>query len=291
MGLLDQLFTALLTAGFYGLISVGLNLQFGVARILNLAYGELMMFAAFGTFWAFTLLDMSPFVSLVLGAPIAFACNYLLFQAVFRPLVRRSPNTGALEVNAILSTFGLLFLLQGIALALFGGTDRAYSFMAEPVAILGATIAQNRLVAFIAAVAIALSTYAFLRLTRLGKGLRAIASNAAAAPLVGIDVERMSAYAFAVGGVLAGAAGLLISSFVSINPAVGAEFTMKALIVITMGGIGNVLGGLIAALILGIVETLGAVYVDTELVTAIAFALFVAVLLIRPQGLMGRPLR
>ena len=291
MGTVDLILAALLTGGFYALISVGLNLQFGVARILNLAYGELMMFAAFGTFLAFSLLDLSPFVSLLLGAPLAFAFNFLLFQYVFRPLVRRSPNIGVLEVNAILSTFGLLFLLQGIALVVFGGTDRAYSFLAEPVDVLGATIAQNRLAALVTAILIALAAYGYLRFARLGKALRAIASNAAAAPLVGIDVERLSAYAFAVGGILAGVAGVLISSFITINPTIGTEYTMKALIVVTMGGIGNVLGGLIAGLFLGLVETFGGHLVDPSLVTAFAFALFIVVLLVRPQGLLGRASR
>jgi branched-chain amino acid transport system permease protein len=291
MAFVDILMTALVSGGFYALISVGLNLQFGIARILNLAYGELMMFAAFGTFWAFTLLGVSPYVSLIAGLPLAFAANYLLFKAVFRPLIRRAPNVGALEVNAILSTFGLLFLFQGIALVAFGGTDRAYSFMAEPVVVFGATLAQNRLVASLAALAVALGAYAFLKLSRFGKALRAIASNASAAPLVGVDVERLSAHAFAVGGVLAGVAGLLISSFISINPTIGAEYTMKALIVITMGGIGNVLGGLLAGLFLGLVETFGAHYIDPGLVTAISFALFIVVLLVRPRGLLGRAAR
>jgi branched-chain amino acid transport system permease protein len=291
MGALDLLFTALLSGGFYALVSVGLNLQFGVARILNLAYGEFMMLAAFGTFWAFTILDLSPFVSLLLGAPLAFAGNFLLFQFVFRPLIRRAPNTGALEVNAILSTFGLLFLLQGIALVVFGGTDRAYSFLAAPITILDVTLAQNRLAALLVAVAVALAAYAFLRLTRLGKALRAIASNADAAPLVGVDVEKLSAYAFAVGGVLACAAGVLISSFININPTIGAEYTMKALIVITMGGIGHVLGGLVAGMLLGLVETFGGHLIDPGLVTAIAFSVFILVLIVRPQGLFGRMTR
>ncbi len=287
----DLIFTALTLGGFYALISIGLNLQYGVARILNLAYGELMMLAAFGTFWVFTLLEMSPFWSLILGAPVAFAFNLALFRFVFRPLIRRAPNQGALEVNAILSTFGLLFVLQGIALAFWGGSDHAYSFLAEPVEIMGAVVGQNRLVGLLAAVAIAAVTFGFLEYTRIGRALRAISSNASAAPLAGIDVERFSAYAFAVGGVLAGAAGVLISSFISINPTVGAEYTMKALIVITMGGIGHVFGGLVAGLALGLAETLCAQFISPSLVTAVNFTLFIAVLILRPQGLFGRESR
>ncbi len=291
MGFLDLLFTALLTGGFYALVSVGLNLQYGVARILNLAYGEFMMLAAFATFWAFTLVDLSPLLTVIVAAPVAFAFNLALFRLVFRPLLRRSPDVGALEVNAILSTFGLLFLLQGIALVAWGGSDRAYSFLAQPMELAGVTLAQNRVVALLAAVAVALAAYVFLRRARFGKAMRAVASNADAAPLVGIDVQRFSAYAFAIGGVLAGVAGALISSFIAINPTIGGEYTMKALIVITMGGIGNVMGGLLAGLFLGLVETFGAAYVDPGLVTAFAFALFIAVLIVRPQGLLGRARR
>jgi len=291
MNTIDLALTALTLGGFYALISIGLNLQYGVARILNLAYGELMMLAAFGTFWGFALLDFSPFVTLAVGAPIAFGFNYLLFRYLFRPLVRRAPNQGALEINAILSTFGLLFVLQGIALVLWGGSDRAYSYLAEPVEILGGVIGQNRLVALIAALLIAGVAFAFLEFTKIGRALRAISSNAGAAPLAGIDVERYSAYAFAVGGVLAGAAGALISSFINIHPAVGGEYTMKALIVITMGGIGNVAGGLAAGLALGLAETLCARFIDPGLVTAVNFGLFIAVLIARPQGLFGRAAR
>ncbi|MYZ47786.1 branched-chain amino acid ABC transporter permease [Propylenella binzhouense] len=288
MAFADLIMTALLSGGLYALVSVGLNLQYGVARILDLAYGELMMLAAFGTFWAFTLAGLSPLLTLVLGAPVAFAFNLLLFRLVFRPLVRRSRDRASLEVNAILSTFGLVFLLQGAALALWGGSDRAYSYLAEPVTVLGSVTAANRLLALAGALVTAAAAYLVLRFTRTGRALRAIASNAASAPLVGIDVERLSGWAFAAGGLLAGVAGVLVSSFININPAIGTEYTMKALIVVTMGGIGNVLGGLLAGLALGFAETMGAAFIDPGLVTAIAFALFILVLVLRPEGLLGR---
>jgi branched-subunit amino acid ABC-type transport system permease component len=277
----------LVIGGIYALISIGLNLQYGVARVLNLAYGEFLMLAGYGAFWGFALLNISPIVALFFGVPIAFGASWLLFTQVLHPLLSRAPNAGKREVDSLLSSFGLLFVLQGVALVLWGGTDRSYSYLSEPVFIFGAVITGNRLLALGAAIILALGVYAALRYSRTGRALRSLASNPAASPLVGIDVVRYSAIAFASGGALAAVAGILLSSFIGINPTIGAIYTIKALIVVTMGGIGHVLGGLVAGFLLGMAETFGAMLLDPGLITAIGFALFAAVLLWRPQGLFG----
>ena len=178
-------------------------------------------------------------------------------------------------------------MLQGVALVAWSGTDRAYSYLAVPVNIFGAVIAANRLVVLIAALLLSAAVYTFLRYSAVGRAMRAIAVSPRTAPLVGIDVAHYSALAFAAGGALAAIAGILLSSFVGINPTIGAAFTMKALIVVVMGGIGHVLGGLVAGLILGLAETLAALLLDPGLITVINFAIFSIVLLWRPQGLFG----
>ncbi len=189
--------------------------------------------------------------------------------------------------NSILSTFGLLFVLQGIALVLWTGTDRAYSFLSVPLNFYGVVIGANRLVALVGALLLAFAVYGLLRYSRTGRALRSIASNPEASPLVGVDVERYSGIAFAAGGALAAVAGILLSTFIGVNPTIGGAYTIKALIVITMGGIGHVLGGLIAGLMLGLAETIGALLLDPGLITVINFSLFTLVLLWRPQGLFG----
>ncbi|HEY5828905.1 MAG TPA: ABC transporter permease [Hyphomicrobiaceae bacterium] len=291
MMLLDFLLAGLVIGGIYALISIGLNLQYGVARVLNLAYGEFLMLAGYGAFWGFTLLGLSPVLTLFVGAPLAFALSWLLFTYVLHPLLGRAQDQGKREIDSILSTFGLLFVLQGVALVAWSGTDRAYSYLSVPLNLFGAVIGANRLLVLVAALALSGGVYAFLRYSPVGRAMRAIAVSPRTAPLVGIDVARYSALAFAAGGALAAVAGILLSSFVGINPTIGAAFTMKALIVVVMGGIGHVLGGLVAGLMLGLAETLAALLLDPGLITVINFAIFSIVLLWRPQGLFGAAAR
>lgn len=285
--LLDFLLAGLVIGGIYALIAIGLNLQYGVARVLNLAYGEFLMLAGYAAFWAFTLVGAPPLLTMLAGAPVAFGLSWLLFRYVLHPLLGRTADQGKREVDSILSTFGLLFVLQGVALVAWSGTDRTYSYLSVPVHIFGTVMVANRLIVLIAALVLSAAVFAFLRYSSAGRAMRAIAASPHTAPLVGIDVKHYSALAFATGGALAAVAGILLSSFVGINPTIGAAFTVKALIVIVMGGIGHVMGGLIAALILGLAETMAALLLDPGLVTIINFAIFSIVLLWRPQGLFS----
>jgi branched-subunit amino acid ABC-type transport system permease component len=287
MVLLDFLMAGLVVGGIYALIAIGLNLQYGVARVLNLAYGEFLMLAGYAAFWGFSLLNLSPLVTLLVAVPAAFIGSLLLFNYVLHPLLSRTRNPGKREVDSLLSTFGLLFVLQGVALVFWGGTDRAYSYLSTPVNIVGVAMTANRVLTLVAALVLAIGVYLALRYSKTGRALRSIASNPNASPLVGIDVKRYSAIAFAAGGALAAVAGVLLSTFVAVNPTLGGAYTIKALIVVTMGGIGHVLGGLIAAFMLGLAETFGALLLSPGLITAINFALFSIVLLWKPQGLFG----
>jgi branched-chain amino acid transport system permease protein len=288
MLLFDFLLAGLVIGGIYALIAIGLNLQYGVARVLNLAYGEFLMLAGYGAFWGVTLIGVPPLISLLAGAPLAFAASWLLFRYVLHPLLKRSRDAGKREIDSILATFGLLFVLQGVALVAWSGTDRFYSFLATPVNVLGIVMSANRLLVLLAALLLSGATFALLQLTGIGRALRALAASPQTAPLVGIDVARYSAGAFALGGALAAIAGVLLSTFIGINPSIGAAFTMKALIVVVMGGIGHVLGGLVAGLVLGMAETMAALLIDPGLITVINFAIFSIVLLWRPQGLFAR---
>jgi branched-chain amino acid transport system permease protein len=283
--LLDAVLNGIVLGGLYALIAIGLNLQYGVARIMNLSYGQALMFAGMSTFWLFSLYAVDPLVSLLVTVPLGFALSWIVYMLILRPLVRRSPSDAELERNSILVTFGLVFVFEGLALLAWGGDNRAYSWLARPIDIGGMVFAANRLVAFAAAVVLAGTTFALLQWTRIGLAFRAIAIDARAARLVSIDVARYGALAFAVGGAMAAAAGSLVSTFLSAHPTVGVTFTIKGLIVTIMGGIGNISGGFVAALILGVAESLGGAYIDPALTLAINFAVFLAILLWRPEGL------
>ena len=286
------MFTAAVTSGLvlggmYALIAMGLTLQYGVARIMNLAHGELMIAAAFAAFWLFTSTAVNPLLGLFLIVPAAYAVSWAIYRLLLTPLVRRAPNRDALEVDSILATFGMLFVIQGVMLVMFGGAYYSYSFLAFPVTIAGTPVAANRLLALAFAAVIGLALYLYLTRTRLGTAVRAVAVDPQSAPLVAIDVKATAALAFAFGGALVAAGGVLVSMFLTFNANIGVVFTMKALIVVIMGGVGNLLGCLVAGLILGLAETFVATFVDPGLTLATTYAIFLVILLVRPQGLFG----
>jgi branched-chain amino acid transport system permease protein len=286
--LLDLIIGGSVLGGIFALIAIGLNLQYGVARVLNLAYGEILMLGGYAAFFGFTLLKLPPLVTALVGVPAAFALGWLLFRLVLHPLLGRTADPGKREVDSILSTFGLLFLLQGLALVAFTANEQEYSYLVgEKYDLFGTVIEKNRLIVLVAAVVLSAAVFAFLRYSTPGRAMRAIASSPHTAPLVGIDVRKYSAAAFATGAALAAVAGILLSSFRGVNPTMGAAYTLNALIVIVMGGIGNVAGGLVAALMLGLTLTLADMLGQSALGTVIVFAVFAAVLLWRPQGLFG----
>jgi branched-chain amino acid transport system permease protein len=214
--------------------------------------------------------------------------SWLIYQYMMVPLIRRAPDQDALDADVVLVTFGLFFVFQGLALVNWSGDLRGYSFLSVPVNVLGATVALNRLVAFLGACALATAIFLVLRYTRVGAALRAITIDPVAAGLVGINVRRFSALTFAAGGALAATSGMLVSTFISFSATSGVEYTLKALIVVIMAGVGRVTGTLAAGLLLGVVEALGGYLIDPSLTIAINFALFILILLVRPTGLFTR---
>lgn len=288
---LDILIAGLILGGMYALTALGLTLQYGVARIMNLSYGEFLVAASFAAYWLVTGLSVSPLIGLLVVVPAAFLLNWMVYRVLMLPLVRRARHRDMLEVDSILATFGLLFVVQGVALVLFGGQYYSYSYLAVPLDLFGSTVALNRLLALVFAAVIGLSLYLVLTRTRWGTAIRAVAADPVAAGLVAIDVRRACTVSYALGGALVAAAGVLVSMFLTFNASMGVVFTMKALIVVIMGGVGNMLGALLAGLLLGIAETAVARLVDPGLTLAATYTLFLIVLLWRPTGLFGRPAR
>jgi len=287
----DIVLSGLVLGGMYALIALGLTLQYGIARIMNLSFGEFLVAAAFAALFLYTGMAVNPIIGLLAVVPASFAANWLFYQIVLMPLVKRAKNQGMLEVDSILGTFGVLFVIQGVMVVTFGGSLQSYSYLSVPVHILGTTLALNRILALVFALVIGAGLYLMLTRTRYGTALRAVAVNPVAAQLSGIDIRSASALAFATGGAIAAAGGTLISMFLTFSAASGVVFTMKALIVVIMGGVGNMLGALIAGLLLGVSETAVARLIDPGLTIAVTYALFLSVLLWRPTGLFGRPAR
>ena len=285
--MIDILISGLLLSGTYALVAMGLNLQYGVARIMNLANGEVLVLGALAAFWLYSTSQVSPLITVILVIPVSFFGNWLIYRFLLTPLVQRSKTQGALEVDSILATFGMSFIIIGIMISIEGGFF-AYNYLSDPIQILGSTTSLNRLLAFLVAAFIGLTLYLWLNISRSGVAVRAVAVSTEASGLVGINVPRISAIAFALGGTITAVGGALISTFITLDASIGVVFTLKALIIVIMGGVGEIRGSIIAAGILGVVETGIATLVDPGLTLASAYLIFVLILLFRPQGLFGK---
>jgi branched-chain amino acid transport system permease protein len=285
---MDIVIIGLLLGGTYALMAMGLQLQYGVARIMNLANGEILIAGAFSTFWFYSATQASPLFALFLVAPAAFALNWAIYRVFIYPLVRRAKSQGKLEVDSILATFGISFIAVGILLAVFGGQYLDYSYLSQPIVIFGERYGLNRVVAFLASALLCTALYVWLHKTRAGLALRAVSVNPSASGLVAINVAQTSALAFALGGAVTAVGGGLLSMFLTFDVSLGVVFTLKALVIVILGGVGDIRGTIIASFILGFAETAVATLIDPGLTLAAAYILFMIVLLVRPEGLFGR---
>ncbi len=284
--------SGLITGGVYALVALGLNLQYGLMRILNIAHGEFLMVGAFITWTAQTSLGPTfPFMPLLM-VPISFALlmalGLAIHRLVFRRLTRTSPNLDIFEARGLMVSFGLMFLVQNFAQLLWGGDLRGYDFMAEPVAIGGAQFAANKLLLLALALAFSTALIVVLRKTLYGKGVRALMQSPTGAQLVGIDTERLHPLMFGIGLGLSGVAGCLLSMTYTISPSMGEPYTVTALIVITLGGFGSMAGALVGGLALGVIEAVGMHFTSPSLKSLLSYGIFIAVLLWRPNGLFTR---
>ncbi|MFP6696318.1 MAG: branched-chain amino acid ABC transporter permease [Alphaproteobacteria bacterium] len=284
---MDILIGGFLLGGTYALMALGLQLQYGVARIMNLANGEMLVAGAFGAFWFYSGFQMRPFLAIVLIVPLAFVVNWAIYHYLLTPLVRRAKSRGQLEVDGILATFGMSFILVGLMLAVFGGEYFSYSYLERAVFVLEQPYGLNRIAAFCASLVFCIALVVWLSHTRSGLALRAVAVNPTAAGLVAIKVARTSAIAFAIGGAVTASGGALLSMFLTFDASIGVIFTLKALIIVILGGVGEIRGTVAAAFLLGLAETAVASLVDPGLTLAAAYLLFIVVLLVRPRGLFG----
>lgn len=277
----------LILGGTYALAALGLTIQYGISRIMNLAYGEIIIAASFVTYVMLTQLQLPPLLSLLIVVPGAGVVSYFLYSLALQPLVRRAANRASLEVDSILVTFGLMFFAQGILVLIFGSGFTGYSYFIEPVQILGASVAVGKLIGFGLALVFGIGLFAVFKWTRWGTSMRALAARPEFAPLVAIDVRKYARVAFSLGGAMAASSGVILSMYQPFNASEGTLLTMKSLVVVIMGGVGNLFGALVAGLLLGLVETTVSVALDPGLTLAATYLLFLGILLWRPQGLFG----
>ena len=285
---LELLASGLITGGIYALVALGLNLQYGLMRILNIAHGEFLMVGAYLTWMAHTMLGLSPLAMVPVSFAVLMAVGLVVHRLCFRRLAATASNVDVFEARGLMVAFGLMFLVQNLASWMWGGDLRGYDYLTSPVALGGAQFAGNKLLVFGLALFFSLALIALLRLTLLGKGVRALMQSPIGAQLVGIDTKRLHPLMFGVGLGLSGVAGCLLSMAYTITPAMGEPYTVTALIVITLGGFGSMTGALAGGLMLGVIEALGMHFTNPSLKALLSYSVFIAVLLLRPKGLFSR---
>lgn len=284
---LDIFIGGLIMGGVYALIAVGLSLQYGVGRVLNVSHGEFIMLGAFATWTLYTFLGISPLLSLVICGPALFIIGYLIHRTLFQYLRRKAESIGAFADSSLLASFGLLFIIQNIALLIWKADIRGYSYLGSSVSILGALFAANRLIALLFALGISLAFYFFLTRARLGKAIRAAAEDPVTAQVMGVNIHRVLGICFGLGALMAGLAGPLISMMYEIQPGMGLEYTIIAIIVVVLGGLGSITGSLIGGFILGLIGSI-VTYFDAGLSLVAYYVIFILLILVKPTGIFGK---
>lgn len=283
---LNIIIGGLLIGGIYSLISMGLSLQYGVAKVLNIAHGEFLVFGAFITF-GLQQLGIDPLLSIIIVAPVMFIIGFILYRTVFSTIRDRAANQGVFEGNALLAAFGLYFIVQNVAMLIWGSTPHSFHYLSGNWALGAVDIFQNRLVAALFAIGIGVLFYMFLATTRTGKAIRAAAQDSATAGLMGVNINFVLALCFGFGAAMAGVAGSLFSICYAINTTMGLQQTLLAIVIVTLGGLGSIPGSFIGGFILGVIGT-AVSYWQPGLTVASYYVIFILLLLLRPKGLMGK---
>jgi len=285
--ILDIVVSGLLMGGIYSLIAVGFSLQYGVARVLNIAHGEFMMLGAFITWMLYNVFGVNPLFSLAICGPIILIIGFLLYRTLFTRLRTSSESIGAYEGSSMLASFGLLFIIQNVAILIWGTDIKGYSYLNFGVNLGGAIFAANRLVTLLFAVVIGAAFYLFLARTHLGKAIRAAAQDPATAGLMGVNINQVLALCFGLGALMASFGGTLISMCYPIQPTMGFQYTIIAIIVVVLGGLGSIVGSFIGGFVLGLVGSIVSYWQPGLSLTAY-YLLFIVLLLAKPTGILGK---
>jgi branched-chain amino acid transport system permease protein len=286
--ILQSAVSGLLVGGMYGLVALGLALAFGVLKVLNVAHGEFLMLGGYAAFFAFSVWGLDPFVSLPLVFVALFLFGVLVYQVLFRYVTRFDIENRI--KNSLLISFGLVLVLQALAVRFFTADERTIStaYSSDAITIGLVRVPIVRLAGLVVAVVAALTLEWLLNRTRFGHAVRATAEDWTRAALTGVDVKWVYMVAFGISAGLAGIAGSMITLGYSVSPSIGLGWTLKALIVVVLAGLGSMRGIVVAGLFLGLVEGLAAVWVGGAYREVVALAVFLIVMSFRPQGFFGR---
>ena len=281
--LFPSLLNGLTNGAVYALVALGLTLIYGVLHIINFAHGASLMLALYGVYLLNTRLGWDPYLCL----PLVVAGMFALGYALQRGIINRASH--GKDENILLVTLGLAIVMENLALLAFSGDTRSIDtpYTLRTVAIGPAMIALPKVIAFAGALAVAGVLLWIVRRTELGRAIRAVAREKQGAKLMGIDVEHVYAMSFGIGLACLGAAACFLLPAYYVNPQVGSGFVLVAFTIVVLGGMGSFSGALVGGLLIGVVESIGGLLFGDSLGQVGIYLIFIAVLLLRPQGLFG----
>ena len=286
--LLWLIITCIMTGSIYGLLAMGLTLQYGVCQVLNISHGEYLMLGAMLTLTVSRAFGISPLLAVAIIGPLMFVIGFLLQITLFRTLKARTPSPPVFEGGALLICFGLYYIISFVGRITWGGQTYTNMYLTDPVSFLGTAFRLNEIIACVIAVVIGVAVYLFLARTRLGRAIRATAEDPATAGLMGVNTSMILAFCFGLGTLLAGIGGMMISWRTPINTGIGFNNTVIALVVVVMGGLGSVPGSFIAGILIGIISQLVAGFWEPLLIVPVYYAILMVLLLVKPAGLLGK---
>lgn len=280
--LLEAIVNGILLGGVFALPVLGLNLVFGVVDVVWLCYAELVMVGMYCVWFLYTQAGFPLVLAFAVCLPVVGLLGLLLHQIVVRPLLNSPP------ITQVLATGGVIFVLQGAAMLAFGTDFRSLGVEMPPIEVDEIFISGTKLVAFVAALVGAAALWTFLKFTYVGTAIRAIARDREVMPLMGVDPRRIYLVASAIAGGLAGLAACLLVVQLDVHPYIGLSFGPITFMICVMGGLGNMLGGFLAAFLMGVIVSTGGFWWNTEMSYVVAFACFIVVMFARPRGLFAR---
>lgn len=285
---LQTLIDGLLIGGVYAVIAIGLSLAFGVMRIVNWAHGELLMLSIYISYFIFTWFGIDPYLLMFLTAVLMAGFGYILQRFVISNMLAREKEVEPISV--LLFTAGLGVFLSNLALVIFKGNPRTATTVYTGRSIHAGMlyVSVPKLISFVIAMGCTVLLYYFLQKSETGRAIRAASQNRNVVTLMGVNIKRLYNIAFAISVGMVGIAGALLLPYSSVQPTSGTTYSFKSFVIIVLGGQGSVIGALISGLLVGIIEKVGTLYFSDTTAQIAVFAVFVLVLLLRPNGLFGR---
>ena len=285
LSFISNIISGLSLGSIYALIALGYTMVYGIAKMLNFAHGDIIMVGAYTVLITITTLNFPPIVGVLAGVVMCVLLGVVIERVAYKPLRKASP------LSVLITAIGVSYLLQNIALLMFGSTKRSFPpIITVPALKIGAlTIKGESLVTLLITMVIMIALTVFINKSKTGKAMRAVSEDKDAAELMGINVNRTISITFAIGSALAAVAGIFYgATYIYVGPYTGSMPGIKAFVAAVFGGIGSIPGAMLGGILLGLIENLAKAYISTELSDAIVFAVLIVVLIVKPTGLLGK---